>query len=604
MAWPLPRLGHWHEPNFSEGRNVYWRRLLMYKDRQRNATIKWLACPSCWVLLLLIIFSTIWIIKPLGEFSTNDSAAFVLLVYKILGLNQTNLIDLASGESIWHPLLYPIILTLTGKLFGVEVLWMRLVALICLLIDIYLIWKITALMVDTEKKHRILSLLAICIFVCIPYTLDGGVHIDIDNSILPPILLLFIYLFACFQAKKDGFAGYNLILLSLVLALAFWAKLTTPLAIPLAIGIFYLVKRDLVKAFLYSSGLFITGSVLFLITWYAFCAAFELPFFSVIQRTFGAFFAKINNSMTTDPFSYLRYLGITIYWFNPLIVISWLTITALSFRDIIIKRVINDTYLFLLILSVIIGFMYLFIGRLTFGVPKYHYPLCSMIALILAYRLYPWFADLSSKQIGMMTFFSLLFGALYFLLEDPIYLLNYVLKMQALKGLSFRPIMMKLFWLSLAYLLPAMGVLWLILRSKKKAACQLLFVLIMAQTIGFNFHQALADYQVVYGYGYKGANLVYERLPPTGSLYFAECAVISPRGSLAHYQLNAIDNSLSMEQWKKYIAEKKPDALIYGPALNTIEQMNRLFLNPEFEVFMNSDYDLVYRGDYYLYRKK
>ncbi|MBU0768053.1 MAG: hypothetical protein KJ687_03025, partial [Proteobacteria bacterium] len=106
--------------------------------------------------MLLLVFSVSWIIKPLWEFSTNDSAVFVILVYKILGLDQTHLINLASGESIPHPLLYPIILTLTGKLFGAEVLWMRFVGLICLLIDIYLMRKITALMVDSEKKHHLL----------------------------------------------------------------------------------------------------------------------------------------------------------------------------------------------------------------------------------------------------------------------------------------------------------------------------------------------------------------------------------------------------------------------------------------------------------------
>jgi hypothetical protein len=199
---------------------------------------------------------------------------------------------------------------------------------------------------------------------------------------------------------------------------------------------------------------------------------------------------------------------------------------------------------------------------------------------------------------------SLLLGAVYYQLGDPLYILNYELKMKILQGLPLQPLLRKLAWIALAYVLPAVAVLWLSLASKKKMAIQLLFVLIVAQAIGFNFKKSLAEYQITYGYGYKGASLVYEHLPKTGSVYFAEWAVIPPRGSLIHYRLDTINNHLSLEEWKRFVIEEKPDALVCGPALNTIEQMNRLYSLPEFKEFMNGDYNLIHCGDYDLYRKK
>ncbi len=575
----------------------------MPKGLQRDRDELRIKLLCCMILLILTVFSVVWLVKPLWEYCVSDSAAFIVLVYKILGLNQAPMADLASGKDIWHPLLYLGLLTVTGKLFGVELLWMRLVGVICLLADLFLMWKITRFMAAATAERRLLFFVTAILFLLIPYTLVGGVHIDIDTSVLPTVLLLFSYLFARFQAR-GALSARGLLLLSSILALAFWSKLTTPLAIPPALFFFYLAKRDLKHAILYPTVILVGGSILFLVTWYIFCAAFNLPFAPVLYRTFGIFLGSAGSTVSFDPRKYVRFLGIIVFWLNPLVVAAWIAATAAGFWDIVKGKAVHDTWLFLAILSAGVGFVYIFVGGVTFGVPKYHYPLCALISLLLAYRFCPFLVDLSVGRIGLMTLGALLLGAVYYRVGDPVYLLNYGLKMQALNAGSLYPVVKRLAWITLAYMMPAAVVSWMFFGSGRQKAVRLLLVLIAAQTIGFNFVKAQADYQVSYGYGYQGADLVYRQLPKAGSLYFAEWVMIPPRGSLVDYRLGEINRHLDLEGWKKFITEKKPDALVFGPALNTIEQMRALYLKPELGEFMKGDYDLIPCGDYNLYRKR
>jgi len=554
--------------------------------------------------LCLLICCLFWIIKPLGEYLTGDISHFILFVYKVLGQSQTNLTNLIQNHGIVHPFLYPGILILIGKLFGVQLIGFRLFGVVCLLTNLYLLRKIAHLMVENQRDSRVLTLLSYTLFLLMPYTINGAPNIDIDNTIILPIILFFVYFFAQVQVTSDGLRRKYILLTCFVLFLGFWAKLTTPLLLPISVGIFYLLKRKPLIAVISPVGLVLIGGSFFLLTWFLFCTYFELPFSFIFEKVVRIFLDRSTVSLTTDLREYIRQLSLIVFAFNPLIVLSWLVSFVFMYRNYYQKKTINNTLLFVSILSIMIFVGYIIVGKTTYGVPKYHYPLTAMMALILAYHFYPLFNRLVVKQWGLSILLFIISCIFYYKVGDPLYLINYGLKIQVMNGLSFYPVLVKLWIIALAYFLPLLLLMiWLTNTTKKNMVFIVLFVLILAQMTGLNFRQSFADYRVSYSYGYRGAADIYKYIPKTGRLFFPEGAIVPPVMSIGGYDIDNMKNC-NLEEWELYVNERNPDAVIYGLALNTISQMKDLFLQPQFEQFMGLNYVSVLKGDYNLYLKK
>ena len=554
--------------------------------------------------LSLLICCLFWVINPLGEYLTGDATCFILFVYKVLDQSQPNLANLMQNYGILHPFLYPGILILIGKLFGVQLIGFRLFGVVCLLINLYLLRKIAHLMVENQRDGRVLTLLSYTLFLLIPYTIDGALHIDIDNTIILPIILFFVYFFAQVQVTSDGLRRKYILLTCIVLFLGFWAKLTTPLLLPISVGVFYMLKRKPLIAVIYPVGLVLIGGGFFLLTWFLFCTYFELPFSFIFEKIVKIFLNRGASSLTTDLREYIRQLSLIVFAFNPLIILSWLVSFVFMCRNYYHKKKINNTLLFVSILSIMIFVGYIIVGQTTYGVPKYHYPLTAMMALILAYHFYPLFNRLVVKQWGLPILLFMIFCIFYYKIGDPLYLINYSLKIQAMNGLSFHPVLVKLWIIVLAYFLPLLILMiWLTNTTKKGMVFIVLFVVILAQMTGLNFRQSFADYHVSYSYGYRGAADIYKYIPKSGRLFFPENIIIPPVKSVGGYDIDNM-KSCNLKEWQLYVNERNPDAVIYGPALNTISQMKGLFLQPQFEQFMDINYVSVLKGDYNLYLKK
>lgn len=575
------------------------------ESKEKMQNIKELFVSHYYYLLYccLLILCVVWVSKPLKEFLSGDASMFVLLVDNVLNKSQSFVNEWSSGKWLWHPFLYQIVLILTGKIFGSQLIWFRCVGLICLLLNLYLIRKISNLFVSHQWEGRVLTFLSSAIFLLMPYTLNGAVHIDIDNTLMLPIILLFVYFFCKSQKIPSLSNTKDLVLASMVLALAFWAKLTTPLILPVALGAYFLMKKKYVKALTYPIGLFTVGGGIFILTWYAFCAYVNLPFLVPFQRIFNVFLMKASASMESGPLRFYLDLGLTTFWFNPLILFLWLTVTVLNIKDFVLKKPLFDTQLFMTILTFLIFFIYLFIGRITNGIPKYHYPCTALMGLVIAHRFYPWFSRITMRKFVIMLLFTALLSSGYYLAGDPLYLLNYRLKMQAIYNLSWNSTLARIGLITLIYLLPLLLFAWIKYSGRDEIARNVLLVCAAAQMIGFNFYQYVADYQVSYNYGYRGAPEVYKSLPARGSLLFPEGALIPPTGSIDDYKIISTKIS-SLRNWRQFISVKKPDAVIFGPALNTLAQMKNFYLTKEWGSMMDRHYNLVRKGDYSLYLKK
>jgi hypothetical protein len=553
------------------------------------------------VLFILCIF---WIKKPLTEYLVGDASKFVLLIYSILGLTKTHLIDLPSGRDIWHPFLYQSILILTGKIFGVYLYKLRLIGVVCLIIDLYMLRKIANLMVDNQRDGRLLTFLSCLFFLMIPLTIDGALHIDIDNTIMLPLLLIFFYLFIRQEQTDDKRVRYRIlsILMCFIMPLLLWSKLTTPLALPLTIGIFYILKNKPMSAVVFPISLVGIGGSIFALTWFFFCSYFNLPFLSIFERIMHVFFKGVNDSVNAEHFEFLRELTMIIFWNNIIISILLVVCLVLIIRQIIRKEKVEDPILFATIFTIIIGGTYLFVGGISYGIPKYHYPLTAFAALIISYFFRPYVDTLSVINAIYLLLGTMILSLFYFYVDDPIYLLTRGLKMRALSDLPYDPILYQIGTVSFVYLLPIFVSILLLAKSKRQYAIGLIFITVIAQMVGFNFKRSLAEYHTSHGYGYYGASDTYNKLLPMKSVLFSEGLIIAPFELLPTYALD--ETNMNFDQFKSHILEASPDAVVFGAPLNTVTQMKSFYLKADFNQFMEENYKLNRAGDYYLYLKK
>lgn len=553
----------------------------------------------------LLFLSAIWLIKPLSEYLVGDSSFFILVVHKFLGYSEMPLIDLKTGRDIWHPFLYVLCLTAISKIWGVKLLWFRLFGVACLLFNIFLLSKISSKVSERLESGPLMTLLTISFFLLIPYTIDGAVHVDIDNSIILPLVLIFIWVFHHFeQAGNVRERKRYFLLLCFVLALALWAKLTTTLALPLSVAIFHGIRKQYRSAFLYPLLLVLIGGSIFFLSWTAFCLYVDFPILTIFTRILGIFLGLFKTSGDSGFWLFVRQLAIIVFTFNPVILMFWVFILVVNAHDYFRGSQIHDIILFTSILSVIIGITYIFIGGVIYGIPKYHYPMTALISLILSYYCLPFFVSVSMEKINKAILWTALLPILYFLIEDPIYLLNSRLKIQVMNGASLHPLLITLGVVSACYLLPVLVVIWMVMKKRRSLAIYTLVLFITAQTIGFNFRQAFAGYNVSYNYGYSGAREILEYLPKSGRLSFPDGVIISPLGSINAYTL---DNSRgkNLAEFIFYIANEKPDAIIFGPALNTLEQMRDIYSNPVFQsIIGQTGYKVFSASDYNIYLKQ
>ncbi|MBP8980264.1 MAG: glycosyltransferase [Syntrophobacterales bacterium] len=555
-----------------------------------------------YLYLIVFLLVAFWIKKPLTEYLIGDASLFMLLVHSALGLMDTPLIDLTSGASIWHPFLYQSILIITGKLFGTELLKMRLIGAVCLLFDLYLLRKIANRLVDNQKDGRMLTLLTCIFFLFIPLTIDGALHIDIDNTIMTPLMLIFYYYFIRLEQEGIRYERYwsLIILMCILMPLLLFSKLTTPLALPVAIGVFYLLKGKPKKAIFISTLLALIGGCLFLLLWYLFCHFFHLPFSSLFQRYITITSNAVFHSTNSSYLHHIRHITIIGFWLNTTMVLLWFGFLFSTCKRLWKGQPVSDPLLFSFILTTIVGTTYLYIGNISFGLAKYHYPLIPFIALSIAYYTYPFVKELSLKSTTLYLTAIVCLSFLYYFVEDPIYLLTRGLKVQELSNLPYEPVLTNLAVVLTIYILPSLILLAVIFRYKLRQLYVVLVLLALSQMIGFNFHRSSAAYHTSHGYGYYGAAAVYKKISGLKNVLFSEGLIVAPFDPFLKY--NPLNVS-SPERIIPYISLYKPDAFVFGAPCNTVAHLKNHFLNPSFHQEMAKFYHLEKAGDYLIYLK-
>ncbi len=186
---------------------------------------------------------------------------------------------------IYHPPLYIYALAGFVKVFGFSEISVRFFGLFCVLLTVFFSVLLIKKLFPVEDKLGLISITFISLFLSHPYTIANTTLPDIDQTILPLTVSLFLFFLVSLQMNQS-FKGHNekckyrdaVIILSLIFCLNLWAKLTTPLAlIPTTFFMLIASRESYFKAIKTTSLIGVMGLVMFLFTYAAYCHYADLP---------------------------------------------------------------------------------------------------------------------------------------------------------------------------------------------------------------------------------------------------------------------------------------------------------------------------------------
>ena len=188
------------------------------------------------------------------------------------------------GEEIglWHPPLYIYLMALSFKIFGVNLISARLVGVISIIVSLTLTKYIIKSLYPA--KYWDIFIIALLLTGLSPYIIQGTVLLDIDNTILTTMILLFLYIYLQGVIATPAHTLSNHLLLALLFALLLWAKFTTPFIIPISIFIYHIINKRIRLAL---HGLFTIGGggvIVFLVSFWVYCHCLNLPFEMALHR--------------------------------------------------------------------------------------------------------------------------------------------------------------------------------------------------------------------------------------------------------------------------------------------------------------------------------
>jgi len=243
---------------------------------------------------------------------------------------QAWLMRYGADYGLWHPPLYLYCLAVFIKLLGNNIMAVRFFGLFTGLLTLGMV--IFAVRHFAREKGWSDSLANRAAFISgmiiavNPFYVHGALFIDIDNSILMFLVMLYLFFFVFVEKFPTG---KNLFLLGLISLFLFWAKLTTPALLIITAVLYCILRRQwdlLLKLF----GVTIFSTTVFILSWLIYSWAFKIPASFFMDFTY---FGRTSEFFVLNPYNIL-----TATRFNIVMISFPLTALALLF---LMQRIIS-----------------------------------------------------------------------------------------------------------------------------------------------------------------------------------------------------------------------------------------------------------------------
>jgi 4-amino-4-deoxy-L-arabinose transferase-like glycosyltransferase len=217
--------------------------------------------------------------------------------------------------ALWHPPLYVYLLGLATRVGGWTPPVLRSVAIIGGLATAALTFRLAADLTPGHAGLRCLSAgVAVAGVVLDPLAVQSTLVLDIDFALLLPLTLLLIWLYLRWHATSRRWLW-----LIPVFALTLWAKMTNPLAVIAAVGLWQAVRPRPLPALAQLACIALGGALLFGATWFAIGSwlgfPLDMPFsVNLVQWQDSS---EIARRAYASPGAFIEGLQPTILWLGP-----------------------------------------------------------------------------------------------------------------------------------------------------------------------------------------------------------------------------------------------------------------------------------------------
>lgn len=299
-----------------------------------------------------------------------------------------------SSLGLWHPPLYAYGLAAFIKIFGFSENIVRAFGMCCTLISAFLcIFIYKALFTISTTEKYLFSIIFLTIFLWHPYTIANATVPDIDSTVLPVAILIFLYYLANFPNSEHSpeakWPFKSVLTLGVFFAVSLWTKLTTPLVlIPAAFFVLYIRGWSLGKSAGMSMTIATVGGAFFIATYWFYCFLLKLPFDFVFRFLLFSFTKNASSGGGLSVFldGVIGHLSYARQFANAIGLTSLFAIT-LAVGSLLFRKDRTKSDSIVLVFAGMAAFVTLFYLSLTGafgGFFKYPYAVFPLFVLVLA----------------------------------------------------------------------------------------------------------------------------------------------------------------------------------------------------------------------------
>lgn len=498
-----------------------------------------------------------------------------------------------------YPPTYPVYLSVPFRFFPASPETARMANALPVMVTAWLVY-----LAGKRFSGRSAGWAAALLFLINPVTIQGTASIaGADSSLLP---MLFILVPLVLTQPGSGSLPKSSAL-SVVFALALWAKVSSSLALMAGCGLYLLafhrsvgrqLRAEIVRGI---AG----GALLFVISW----SVVSLPLWgadswsSALLLPFRYFSRETGTGLTGMFLKWGMGLARTIFWFSPFLLYFSFTGIRQALRD---SRSVGP--LQITAFACAIYFVaHIFIGGSNHGFPRYHAPVSPLLHVFAGMALAG-----SLERPGAVR--GLLLPAAVFLLAalgigcaDPLLLLNLKLKQLAFAaeyGAAAVQVVLPL--IAFAAFPFAAGALWRGAVPGRSPVSAAVLAALIGTCLALAVRQGLAGYATSYQYGKEGKAAVVELL--SARLSGGEVLMATPEFV---YELRP--RQFESPDWNQWWSEKgmyefasvrAPEFIVAGWTTHTLGQLRYLFTDARMKRLLEEKYVLSEIGTCFVWERK
>ncbi len=312
-----------------------------------------------------------------------------------------------------HPQAYIHLAQLSMAIFGQSVGAARLVGVLGAIVSLWLIPLLIRFTWPDHPHQSRMAVIGIGLTALNPLTPQNAMLLDIDNTLLTPVLMIVACVWAGMQPARPR---NRIAALSVTLAVALWVKLPTPPLLMGSLELYHLIRREWRRA-----AEIVIASLLGLALFGATFAAYSLFSgyqFAYFAATFGRApgFFNLRDLVARFP----QGMGVFVMWLSlPLTILIGIALAASSRRLARRQSIPADA---LSLYVIIVTLFYTLFHIPAWGYPRYQAPLVPIVSLLVAALLAPFTLNLSqSMRRGFVALIAIMFALNLVVLPDPLW---------------------------------------------------------------------------------------------------------------------------------------------------------------------------------------